>query len=194
MLLLVDGGKVGCFVVLTGGASVVAHELHLNRYGKELTRLFLSTPLHSTAQQTGEIDFGEPGTNGQHSFYQLIHQGRVIPCDFIGIAQSQQPVHLRVSKLRVMVEGWCGWEEAATWRMDVVTRAQTKRTRHHTRPTLDPNLHPRQQTERDGVEPRRAHEQLLRAARRLGLRQDREGAPGGRRARGPCPAQVSLAL
>jgi len=35
----------------------------------------------------GEIDFGEPGTNGQHSFYQLIHQGRVIPCDFIGIVR-----------------------------------------------------------------------------------------------------------
>ncbi|KAJ6726371.1 GLUCOSE-6-PHOSPHATE ISOMERASE, partial [Salix purpurea] len=30
--------------------------------------------------ETGEIDFGEPGTNGQHSFYQLIHQGRVVPC------------------------------------------------------------------------------------------------------------------
>jgi glucose-6-phosphate isomerase len=40
----------------------------------------------------GEIDFGEPGTNGQHSFYQLIHQGRVIPCDFIGFTQSAQPV------------------------------------------------------------------------------------------------------
>ncbi len=34
---------------------------------------------------SGEVDFGEPGTNGQHSFYQLIHQGRVVPCDFIGI-------------------------------------------------------------------------------------------------------------
>uniref|UniRef100_A0A2P2KK03 Glucose-6-phosphate isomerase n=1 Tax=Rhizophora mucronata TaxID=61149 RepID=A0A2P2KK03_RHIMU len=43
---------------------------------------------------TGEIDFGEPGTNGQHSFYQLIHQGRVVPCDFIGVAKSQQPVYL----------------------------------------------------------------------------------------------------
>ncbi|XP_065881810.1 glucose-6-phosphate isomerase, cytosolic [Euphorbia lathyris] len=43
---------------------------------------------------TGEIDFGEPGTNGQHSFYQLIHQGRVIPCDFIGVVKSQQPVYL----------------------------------------------------------------------------------------------------
>ncbi|KAL4584341.1 hypothetical protein LXL04_008940 [Taraxacum kok-saghyz] len=45
--------------------------------------------------EAGEIDFGEPGTNGQHSFYQLIHQGRVIPCDFIGIIKSQQPVYLR---------------------------------------------------------------------------------------------------
>ena len=40
----------------------------------------------------GEINFGEPGTNGQHSFYQLIHQGRVIPCDFIGCCESQQPI------------------------------------------------------------------------------------------------------
>ncbi|CAM8939138.1 unnamed protein product [Rhodiola kirilowii] len=45
--------------------------------------------------ESGEIDFGEPGTNGQHSFYQLIHQGRVIPCDFIGIVKSQQPVYLK---------------------------------------------------------------------------------------------------
>lgn len=42
----------------------------------------------------GEINFGEPGTNGQHSFYQLIHQGRVVPCDFIGFAESQAPVLL----------------------------------------------------------------------------------------------------
>ena len=42
--------------------------------------------------EAGEIDFGEPGTNGQHSFYQLIHQGRVIPSDFIGVIKSQQSV------------------------------------------------------------------------------------------------------
>lgn len=44
------------------------------------------TPLPFAA---GEVDFGEPGTNGQHSFYQLIHQGRVVPCDFIGFCESQ---------------------------------------------------------------------------------------------------------
>lgn len=43
--------------------------------------------------QTGPIIWGEPGTNGQHAFYQLIHQGtRIIPADFIGIAQSHNPL------------------------------------------------------------------------------------------------------
>jgi glucose-6-phosphate isomerase len=43
--------------------------------------------------QTSPIFWGEPGTNGQHSFYQLIHQGtRTIPCDFIGFAKSDNPV------------------------------------------------------------------------------------------------------
>ncbi len=43
--------------------------------------------------QTGPIYWGEPGTNGQHSFYQLIHQGtKLIPCDFIGFAQSLNPL------------------------------------------------------------------------------------------------------
>lgn len=42
---------------------------------------------------TGPIIWGEPGTNGQHAFYQLIHQGtRLIPCDFIAAAQSQNPI------------------------------------------------------------------------------------------------------
>ena len=40
----------------------------------------------------GEINFGEPGTNGQHSFYQLIHQGRVIPTEFIGFCRSSNPI------------------------------------------------------------------------------------------------------
>jgi glucose-6-phosphate isomerase len=42
--------------------------------------------------QTGQIIWGEPGTNGQHSFYQLIHQGtELIPCDFIAPAVSHNP-------------------------------------------------------------------------------------------------------
>ncbi len=42
---------------------------------------------------SGEIDFGEPGTNAQHSFFQLIHQGRVIPVDFIAFCESQLVDH-----------------------------------------------------------------------------------------------------
>ena len=42
---------------------------------------------------TGPVYWGEPGTNGQHSFYQLIHQGTMlIPCDFIGFRQSLNPL------------------------------------------------------------------------------------------------------
>jgi glucose-6-phosphate isomerase len=43
--------------------------------------------------QTGPIIWGEPGTNGQHAFYQLIHQGtKLVPCDFIAPAASHNPV------------------------------------------------------------------------------------------------------
>lgn len=43
--------------------------------------------------QTGPVIWGQPGTNGQHAFYQLIHQGtRLIPCDFLAAAQSQNPL------------------------------------------------------------------------------------------------------
>lgn len=42
--------------------------------------------------EAGPINFGEPGTNGQHSFYQLLHQGRVVPCDFVGVIKSQTPI------------------------------------------------------------------------------------------------------
>ncbi len=43
--------------------------------------------------QTGPIIWGEPGTNGQHAFYQLLHQGtKLVPCDFIGFHHSQNPI------------------------------------------------------------------------------------------------------
>jgi len=43
--------------------------------------------------ETGPVIWGEPGTNGQHAFYQLIHQGtKLIPCDFIGFAKSHNPI------------------------------------------------------------------------------------------------------
>ena len=52
------------------------------------------------SHQTGPVIWGEPGTNGQHAFYQLIHQGtKLIPCDFIAPAQSHNPLGDHHSKL-----------------------------------------------------------------------------------------------
>jgi glucose-6-phosphate isomerase len=85
------------------GASTVAvfpYEQYLKRFPAYLQQLTMeSNGKHVTLEgskvnyQTGPIYWGEPGTNGQHSFYQLIHQGtRLIPCDFIAFAQSLNPV------------------------------------------------------------------------------------------------------
>ncbi len=63
-------------------------QLTMESNGKHVTRDGMSVDY-----QTGPIYWGEPGTNGQHSFYQLIHQGtRLIPCDFIGFCQTLNPL------------------------------------------------------------------------------------------------------
>ncbi len=75
--------------------AVLPYEQYLKRFPAYLQQLTMeSNGKHVTldgaevAYQTGPIYWGEPGTNGQHSFYQLIHQGtRLIPCDFIAFGQ-----------------------------------------------------------------------------------------------------------
>ncbi|WP_319408372.1 glucose-6-phosphate isomerase [uncultured Desulfosarcina sp.] len=63
-------------------------QLTMESNGKRVTR-----DGTRVAYQTGPITWGEPGTNGQHSFYQLIHHGtRLIPCDFIGFCQALNPL------------------------------------------------------------------------------------------------------
>ncbi|KAF1793119.1 Phosphoglucose isomerase, C-terminal [Phytophthora cactorum] len=64
-------------------------QVDMESNGKRVTLEGVDLPF-----QAGEVNFGEPGTNGQHSFYQLIHQGRVVPCDFLGFCESQNPVQL----------------------------------------------------------------------------------------------------
>lgn len=59
-------------------------QLDMESNGKSMTKQGLEVDY-----PVGEIDFGEAGTNGQHSFYQLLHMGQVVPCDFIGFVQSQ---------------------------------------------------------------------------------------------------------
>ena len=79
--------------------AVLPYEQYLKRFPAYLQQLTMeSNGKHVTLDgtpvdyDTGPIYWGEPGTNGQHSFYQLIHQGtRLIPCDFIAFAQTAQP-------------------------------------------------------------------------------------------------------
>ena len=80
--------------------AVLPYEKYLKRFPAYLQQLTMeSNGKHVTIAgnvvdyATGPIYWGEPGTNGQHSFYQLIHQGtRLIPCDFIGFGQSLNPL------------------------------------------------------------------------------------------------------
>ncbi len=66
---------------------------HLQQLAMESNGKRVTLDGEPVACDTGQIYWGEPGTNGQHSFYQLIHQGtRLIPCDFIAFAQSLNPL------------------------------------------------------------------------------------------------------
>jgi glucose-6-phosphate isomerase len=81
-------------------AAVLPYDQYLHRFPAYLQQLTMeSNGKHVTLDgarvdyDTGAIYWGEPGTNGQHSFYQLIHQGtRLIPCDFIGFMRSLNPL------------------------------------------------------------------------------------------------------
>jgi glucose-6-phosphate isomerase len=80
--------------------AVLPYDQYLKRFPAYLQQLTMeSNGKHVTLggapvdTQTGPIYWGEPGTNGQHSFYQLIHQGtRLIPCDFIAFGQALNPL------------------------------------------------------------------------------------------------------
>jgi glucose-6-phosphate isomerase len=79
---------------------VMPYSQYLARFPAYLQQLTMeSNGKHVTVDgarvnyETGPIFWGEPGTNGQHSFYQLIHQGtRLIPCDFIGFVQPLEDI------------------------------------------------------------------------------------------------------
>ncbi|MBA3943308.1 MAG: glucose-6-phosphate isomerase [Herpetosiphonaceae bacterium] len=80
--------------------AVLPYEQYLKRFPAYLQQLTMeSNGKHVTLEgttvsyQTGPIYWGEPGTNGQHSFYQMIHQGtKLIPCDFIGFYHALNPL------------------------------------------------------------------------------------------------------
>jgi glucose-6-phosphate isomerase len=80
--------------------AVLPYDQYLHRFPAYLQQLTMeSNGKHVTLAgeevdyETGAVYWGEPGTNGQHSFYQLIHQGtKLIPCDFIGFGRSLNPL------------------------------------------------------------------------------------------------------
>jgi glucose-6-phosphate isomerase len=80
--------------------AVLPYDQYLKRFPAYLQQLIMESNGKRTTlagetvnYQTSAIYFGEPGTNGQHSFYQMIHQGtKLIPCDFIAFAQSLNPL------------------------------------------------------------------------------------------------------
>jgi glucose-6-phosphate isomerase len=80
--------------------AVLPYDQYLHRFPAYLQQLTMeSNGKHVTLTgeavdyETGAVYWGEPGTNGQHSFYQLIHQGtKLIPCDFIGFGRSLNPL------------------------------------------------------------------------------------------------------
>jgi glucose-6-phosphate isomerase len=80
--------------------AVIPYDQYLKRFPAYLQQLTMesngkSVTLEGTpvSASTGQVFWGEPGTNGQHSFFQLIHQGtRLIPCDFIAFQRSQNPL------------------------------------------------------------------------------------------------------
>jgi glucose-6-phosphate isomerase len=80
--------------------AVLPYEQYLQRFPAYLQQLTMESNGKRVTQdgkpvsyQTGPIYWGEAGTNGQHSFYQLLHQGtKFIPCDFIGFVQSLNPL------------------------------------------------------------------------------------------------------
>lgn len=81
-------------------AAVLPYDQYLKRFPAYLQQLTMESNGKQVTMegvkvsyQTGPIYWGEPGTNGQHSFYQLIHQGtKLIPCDFIAFKQSLNPI------------------------------------------------------------------------------------------------------
>mmetsp|Transcript_2912 Transcript_2912/g.7594 ORF Transcript_2912/g.7594 Transcript_2912/m.7594 type:complete len:546 (-) Transcript_2912:274-1911(-) len=86
-------GYEGC-AVLPYCQALVRFVPHIQQLDMESNGKCVTMDGSDVPVPTGAIYFGEPGTNGQHSFYQLMHQGRVIPAEFIGFSVSQNPVHL----------------------------------------------------------------------------------------------------
>jgi glucose-6-phosphate isomerase len=92
---------------------------YLQQGDMESNGKFVSRDGKEVKWQTGQIIWGEPGTNGQHAFYQLIHQGtKLIPCDFIAAAQ---PPHEYSDHQQKLLANFIAQTEALMWGKDEET-------------------------------------------------------------------------
>jgi glucose-6-phosphate isomerase len=144
-------GLVGIWYDDFFGAETVAilpYDQYLARFPAYLQQLDMeSDGKHVTLEgdrvdyQTGPIVWGQPGTNGQHAFYQLIHQGtKLIPCDFIGFGRSLNPLgehqDLLIANVLAQTEALAFGKTADEVRADGVPEAQVPhRTFEGNRPT-----------------------------------------------------------
>jgi len=144
-------GLIGLWYDDFFGAETVAvlpYDQYLSRFSAYLQQLDMeSDGKHVTLDgervdyQTGPIVWGQPGTNGQHAFYQLIHQGtKLIPCDFIAFGRSLNPVgdhqDLLLANVFAQAEALAFGKTAEEVRADGVPEAQVPhRTFEGNRPT-----------------------------------------------------------
>lgn len=75
--------------ILPYAEALLKFPAHIQQLDMESNGKHCTTDGYEINYPVGEIDFGEPGTNGQHSFYQLLHMGQTVPSEFIGFIQSQ---------------------------------------------------------------------------------------------------------
>jgi glucose-6-phosphate isomerase len=117
--------------------AVLPYDQYLKRFPAYLQQLTMESNgktvtldgAHIDDYQTGPIYWGEPGTNGQHSFYQLIHQGtKVIPCDFIGFCNTLNPLgdhhDLLIANVLAQTEALAFGKTAAEVKKDGVAEFQ----------------------------------------------------------------------
>jgi len=99
---------------------------------------------HRVDYQTGPVIWGEPGTNGQHAFYQLIHQGtKLIPCDFIGVCRSHNPLGrhhaMLMSNFFAQTEALAFGKSPETVRKEMGDKATDALVQHRTFPGNRPS-------------------------------------------------------
>lgn len=90
--------KFGARAILPYSQALLKFASHIQQVDMESNGKSVAMDGSALPYECGEVIFGESGTNGQHSFYQLVHQGRVVPAEFLGFCESPSPVDLGVGE------------------------------------------------------------------------------------------------